>query len=70
MATIAELQTRKTQIETAIDAVLNGGQEYKINDGMIDNWVRRGDLKTLYDELNKIEKRIDRLNNPGGFVAI
>ena len=71
MATLAELQERKTKLETAIDAVLIGGQEYKINDGMIDTWVRRGDLETLYKELEKVERRINIVNNCGsGFVGI
>lgn len=71
MATLAELQARKTKLETAIDAVLDGGQEYKINDGMIDTWVRRGDLETLYKELEKVERRINIINNSGsGFVGI
>ena len=70
MATIAQLQTRQQQIETAIEAILNGGQEYKINDGLIDNWMRRGDLDTLYRELAKIEKRIARLEDSGGFIGI
>lgn len=71
MATLAELQARKTKLETAIDAVLNGGQEYKISDGMIDNWERRADLETLYKELEKVERRINIINNSGsGFVGI
>lgn len=70
MATLAELEARKAKIETAIDAVLNGGQEYKVNDGLIDNWIRRGDLDTLYRELAKIEKRIARLSDSGGFIGI
>lgn len=70
MATLAELEARKAKIETAIDAVLNGGQEYKVNDGLIDNWIRRGDLDILYRELAKIEKRIARLSDSGGFIGI
>lgn len=70
MATLAELEARKAKIETAIDAVLSGGQEYKVNDGLIDNWIRRGDLDILYRELAKIEKRIARLSDSGGFIGI
>jgi hypothetical protein len=70
MATLSELQTKKANIEKAIDAVLNGGQEYKINDGLIDNWVKRGDLATLYKELDKVERRIETISSTGGFVGV
>jgi len=71
MATLSELQTKKANIEKAIDAVLNGGQEYKINDGLIDNWVKRGDLATLYKELDKVERRIETISSStGGFVGV
>ena len=70
MATLAELEARKTKIETAIDKVLEGGQEYKVNDGLIDTWIRRGDLDALYRELARLEKRIARLSDTGGFIGI
>jgi len=70
MAKVAELQTRLANVQLAIDAVLNGGQEYKIADGLIDTWMRRGDLDALYREQMRLEKRIARISDPGGFIAI
>lgn len=70
MATVAELEAKKTKVETAIDKVLEGGQEYKVNDGLIDTWIRRGDLDALYRELARLEKRIARLSDTGGFIGI
>lgn len=70
MATLAELQTRLANVQLAIDAVLNGGQEYKIADGLIDQWMRRGDIDALFREQLRLEKRIGRLSSSGGFIAI
>jgi hypothetical protein len=70
MATVAELQTRLANVQLAIDAVQTGGQEYKIADGLIDTWMRRGDLDALYREQMRLEKRIARISDTGGFIAI
>lgn len=68
MATLSELQTRLTNIQTAIDAVLNGGQDYKVADGLIDTWVRRADIDALYREQLRLEKRISIKSRSGGGV--
>lgn len=70
MATLAQLETRLANVQAAIAAVQTGGQDYKINDGLIETWVRRGDLRALYEEESRLEKRISRLSDPGGFIVI
>lgn len=70
MATLAELQSRLADVQAAISTIQTGGQEYKINDQLIETWMKRGDLKTLYEEQQRLEKRISRLSGSGGFIAI
>lgn len=70
MATLAQLETRLANVQAAIAAVQSGGQDYKINDGLIETWVRRGDLRALYEEEARLEKRISRLSDSGGFIVI
>lgn len=70
MATLAQLEAQLEKINLAIDAVESGGQDYKINDGLIETWVRRGDLGVLYQERVRLEKRISRISDSGGFIAI
>ena len=70
MATLAELQSQLTEVNTAITAVLTGAQEYRFNDGQIESWVKRGDLKELRFMKNDLETQInDLVDDGGGFHA-
>lgn len=69
MATLAELQVRKTNIENAINAILTGGQEYRFNDGQIETLVKKADLATLQRMLTKTENEIENLTESGGFYG-
>lgn len=56
MATLAELEADITRLRTVI-AAAEGGQEVEMNGRRI----RRGDLATLYQRLDTLEARRDRL---------
>ena len=68
MATLSELQTKLTEVETAISAVLTGGQKYQFNDGQIETMVERGDLKQLREMKKELEFQISDLT-PGGYYG-
>jgi len=70
VATLAELTTRLTNIQLAITAVQSGGQEYKINDQLIETWMRRGDLRALFEEQARLEKRISIISGSGGVIVV
>lgn len=66
MATLAELQSQLAEVNSAISAVLTGAQEYRFNDGQIESWVKRGDLKELRAFKNDLENQINDLTDDGG----
>jgi hypothetical protein len=69
MATLAELQTQLAEVNTAISAVLTGGQEYRFNDGQIESMVKRGDLFQLRQLKKDIEFQIEEQTETGGFYG-
>lgn len=60
------LYDRLNQLENAISAIENGAQEYQIGSRR----VRKADLKTLYTERDRIERKILEHENNGVSVAI
>lgn len=60
------LYDRLNQLENAISAIENGAQEYQIGSRR----VRKADLKTLYTERDRIERKILEYENNGVSVAI
>lgn len=52
-----------TQINTAIQAIEDGAQEYRTGAGRL---VRRGDLATLYAERRRLQQEQAYYENSGG----
>jgi hypothetical protein len=66
MPTLAELQAQLTELNNAISAILQGGQEYRFNEGQIESLVKRGDLSTLYKMKKETLIAIEDLTDEGG----
>lgn len=60
------LNERLSQLENAIMAIENGAQEYQIGSRR----VRKADLKTLYLERDRVERKILESQNDGISVAV
>lgn len=59
------LQEQLSQINTAIEKIENGAQEYRIGNRM----VRRADLTVLYKERRQIQQEIANEESCGGVYA-
>ncbi|WP_319403155.1 hypothetical protein [uncultured Anaeromusa sp.] len=59
------LQEQLSQINTAIEKIENGAQEYRLGSRM----VRRADLTVLYKERRLIQQEIANEENSGGIYA-
>lgn len=60
------LNERLSQLENAIMAIENGAQEYQIGSRR----VRKADLKILYLERDRVERKILESQNDGISVAV
>jgi len=60
------LKEQVTQINTAIEKIENGAQEYRIGN----RTVRRGDLATLYAERRRLQQEIAMNETSGGMYAV
>ena len=60
------LKEQVTQINTAIEKIENGAQEYRIGN----RTVRRGDLATLYAERRRLQQEIAMNESSGGMYAV
>lgn len=60
------LNERLSRLENAIMAIENGAQEYQIGSRR----VRKADLKTLYLERDRVERKILESQNDGISVAV
>lgn len=58
-------QDQLTQINSAIDAIENGAQEYRIGSRQ----VRRADLSVLYKERRILQQQLDQESGGGVYVA-
>lgn len=59
------IQEQLSQINTAIEKIENGAQEYRIGNRM----VRRADLTVLYKERRQIQQEIANEESCGGVYA-
>ncbi|QWU15685.1 hypothetical protein SAMN04487895_12731 [Paenibacillus sophorae] len=57
---LIELYERRTEIQTAISAILGGAQEYSINGRSL----KRPDLGLLYKERDRLDQEIRSLEAP------
>lgn len=69
MALIDDKRAELVKINTAIDIILTGGQDTRIDDTQVEMWVKRADLATLYARQGQLEAYIDRYDRPGGYYA-
>ena len=69
MATLSELQERLSKINDAIDQILLGNQEYELDDGQVDQRVKKANIEHLYKMQRDLENRIARMSGGGGFYA-
>jgi len=65
MATQAELEAELVTLKTAINKILTGAQSVTSPNGAI---MMRATLQTLYDEKNRLEKRITKISNSGNKI--
>ena len=64
---INSTEEKLKSIQKAIDAIENGAQEYRIGSRM----VKRAELKTLYDERQRLENKLQQeINNQYGGCGI
>ncbi|MBP2646278.1 MAG: hypothetical protein H6Q75_1718 [Firmicutes bacterium] len=60
------LNEQLTQINTAIEKIENGAQEYRIGS----RTVKRGDLSTLYTERRRLQQEVAMKETSGGLYAV
>lgn len=66
MATRAELEARKTALETAIINVLEGGQEFQTRNAR----VKQVPLEILQEQLAAVESALDSLNGTNATTVL
>ena len=66
MATRAELEARKTALETAITNVLEGGQEFQTRNAR----VKQVPLEILQEQLAAVESALDSLNGTNATTVL
>lgn len=69
MALIDDKRAELIKINTAIDLILTGGQDTRIDDTQVEMWVKRADISVLYKRQAALEQYIERYDNSGGFYA-
>lgn len=67
--TVAEIQTRITSIETAIETVLIEGKSYTLSDGQGSQTVQRSSLGELTKMLNYYNLQLSNLTGSGCCVS-
>ena len=64
----AEITAKIIAISAAMDVVLSGGKQYRLNDTQGDVMVTRESLKNLQDALDYWETKLTELQNAGAEI--
>ena len=64
----AEITAKIIAISAAMDVVLSGGKQYRLNDTQGDVMVTRESLKNLQDALDYWEAKLNEISNSGAEI--